>query len=200
MFGFRRRRSPGVFIVVRLVLATVEMTTVHAGSLATAGSLDTVVVHYAETIGELAEQDRGPSLTIHQDGTFEAHYPAYMRRAGNYRGRLDAQTLDALLRRIVERGVLDFDAAAVRAERRDAAMARALAPFRPGADAPLFEASDPSITSITVRRDGVERTVTWAGLRADVARHPEITALRALRDTEVELRDLMERSDLRRVP
>lgn len=199
MSVFRSHHRLAVFIVVRLVLASVEMTTVTASKLATAGPLDMVVVHYTETLGEIAGADRGPTLTIHEDGTVDVHYPAYMRRAGDYRGRLGAAELETLLGRLIGHGVLDFDAAAVRAERGAEVERRSARPLRPGAPAPLFVATDPSVTAITVRIDGMERTATWVGLRADATHFPRIAALQGLRAAERELRGVMERGDLERV-
>jgi hypothetical protein len=190
---FRRHRRLGVFIVVRLVLGTVELTTVQAARIASADPLDTVVVHYAEAIGEIGEADRGPSLTIHQDGAVEVHYPAYMRRAGDHRGRLAPAALDALVDRLVARGVLDFDPPRVRAERTAELRRRAATP------APLFVATDPSVTTVTLRIDGLERTVTWPGLRSDAKRFPDLAALQRLRAAERELQALMEQVALGRV-
>ena len=199
MHALRSHRRLAVFIVVRLVIASVEMTTVTAGRFATAGPLDTVVVHYAETLGEIAEADRGPSLTIHQDGTVVAHYPAYMRRAGDYRGRLSPGALDALVGRLVARGVFDFDVTAVRNERTAELGRRRAAALRRGASPPLYVETDPSVTAITLRIDGLERTVTWQGLRGDARRFPGIAALQGLHAAEDELRSLMESGELRRV-
>lgn len=199
MHVLRGHRRLAVFIVVRLVIASVETTTVAAGRLASAGPLDTVVLHYAETLGEIGEADRGPSLTIHQDGTVEAHYPAYMRRAGDWRGRLGEAALDALVGRMVARGVLDFDVEAVRAERAAELGRRAAAAARRGEGEPLWVETDPSVTAITLRIDGIERTVTWRGLRSDARRFPAIAALQGLRAAEQELHALMERGDLQRV-
>ena len=40
-------------------------------------------------------------------------------------------------------------------------------------EATVFEASDPSITILTLRANGRERTVTWRGMRADAFAHPD---------------------------
>jgi hypothetical protein len=196
----RSHRRLAVFIVVRLLVGSVETTTVAAGRLASAGPLDTVVLHYAETLGEIAEADRGPSLTIHEDGTVEAHYPPYMRRAGDYRGRLSAPAVEAIVDRMVERGVLEFDVEAVRAQQAAELGLRAARAERRGEPAPLYVETDPSVTAITLRIDGIERTVTWRGLRGDAKRFPGIAALQSLRAAEQELHALMERGDLQRVP
>lgn len=197
MHVLRAHRRVATFIAVRLVLATVEMTTI-GGRLATAGPANTVVVHYAETLGELAGPDRGPSLTIHEDGRFDVHYPPYMKRGGDYRGRLSPAALDALVGRLVEHGVLDFDPAAVRGARAGAAERRA-ARARALGEPSLFAVTDPSVTTITLRRDGIERTVSWSGLRDDARRFSGIAPLQGLRAAELDLRALMEREDLRRV-
>src|SRR5213593_3645995 len=80
----------------------------------------TVVVSYAVTLGEIASADGGPSVRIFGDGRVEAHYPAYMKGAGDHGARLSADELDALLGSLADTGVLDFDAAATARGKRDA--------------------------------------------------------------------------------
>lgn len=174
---------------------------------------DVAVVVYRELIGEIAGPDRGPTLTIYGDGRVVAHYPVYMKRAGDWERRLARTELDALLASLAAKGVLDFDAASVRAATR-ASAAAALARAR-GAGQPvaLFEASDQSTTSIEMRvaryvpatpgaraREDVSARAAWTGLRTDATRHPDVPALRDLAAAEAELRAVRESTGFARVP
>lgn len=168
---------------------------------------DVAVVVYREVIGEIAGPDRGPTLTVFGNGRVVAHYPVYMKRAGDWERRLSRQELDALLASLAGNGVLDFDAPTVRAATRAAeasTRARARAAGRPIA---LVEVSDPSTTIIemTVERyvpatpgaraaTDVAKRVAWTGLRTDAAEHPYVPALRGLADAERDLRTLRESS------
>ncbi|MEO6027088.1 MAG: hypothetical protein ABIR79_09515 [Candidatus Binatia bacterium] len=205
-----------------LVLATSVAAAPLAGDVATlpgrgaiiepARRSDVAVIVYREVLGEIGGADRGPTLTIFGDGRMVAHYPRYMKRAGDYELRLAPSELDALLRSLAAKGVLDFDATATRAATRASMMAarqRALATNTP---IQLFEAVDASTTVIEV---AVERYVAatpgarevrnattraaWTGLRADVDQHPDVPALRDLAAAEQELRALRERAGFTRV-
>lgn len=176
-------------------------------------SADVAVVVYREVIGEIAGPDRGPTLTVFGDGRIVAHYPVYMKRAGDWERRLSRQELDALLGSLAVKGVLDFDAPTVRAAARaaeESTRARDRAAGRPLA---LVEVSDPSTTIIemTVERyvsatpgartaTNIAKRVAWTGLRTDAAEHPEVPALRDLAAAERELRALRDSSGFTPVP
>jgi hypothetical protein len=173
---------------------------------------DAVVVAYREVLGEIGGDDRGPSLTIYGDGRMVAHYPLYMKRAGDYEARLAPGELDTLLASLATKGVLDFDGPTIRAAARAATIAarqRALATNTP---ITVFEAADASTTVIEVAVEryvpatpgarearNVTRRAVWTGLRTDVQRHPDIPALRDLAAAEQELRALRDRPGFARV-
>lgn len=175
---------------------------------------DVAVVTYREVLGEIGDADHGPTLKIFGDGRMVTHYPAYMKRAGDYEQRLAPTELDALVQSLAGKGVLDFDPAAARTAERSgvaAARARALAAGQPVA---VFEAVDAATTVIEVaveryrpstpggRAAGQRETrrAVWMGLRYDAERHPDVTALRDLAAAEQELRALRERPGFTRIP
>ncbi len=173
---------------------------------------DAVVLVHREIVGEIAGADRGPILTVYGDGRAVTHYPVYMKRAGDWERRLTPGELDALLASLAARGILDFDAATVRAATR-ASQAAARARARTARRAPvLFEVSDQSTTVIEVSlaryrsttpgaraaRD-VTKRVVWTGLRGDAAAFPDVSALRDLAAAEDELRALRESAGFTRV-
>ncbi|MGH7860340.1 MAG: hypothetical protein ACREQY_23670, partial [Candidatus Binatia bacterium] len=44
-----------------------------------------VLARYQRQIAEIADPDRGPSVTVYGDGLVEVHFPRYMKRSGDYR-------------------------------------------------------------------------------------------------------------------
>jgi len=168
---------------------------------------DVIVVSYREVLGEIGGADRGPTLAVYGDGRLVAHYPPYMKRAGDYEQWLAPAELDGLLRSLADKGVLEFDPAATRAAA--AARQRAGAGHGP---VTVFEATDASTTVIEVAVDryrpaapgarevrNVSKRVVWQGLRTDAERHPDVPALRDLAAAEQELRALRERPGFVRV-
>jgi hypothetical protein len=186
--------------VLAVIFLAFQAAPLPAAPLDDAPGGSTVLVHYQEIIGEIADVDRGPSLEVRADGRVRAHFPAYMQRAGDWETTLDQPALGALIDSLVGHGVLDFDAAATRARKRQSRAARAvLARGRPG-ETLLYEATDETTTVITLRVGGTERTVSWSGLRSDSKHHPELPELGRLRAAQRTLEALMARPDLVRRP
>jgi hypothetical protein len=138
-------------------------------------------------------------VTIYGDGRALVHYPRYMKRAGDYMVRLAQPELDGLLRSLVDRGVAGFDEAAARRGKRDAEAARRTSQATGGGQT-VTVAADTSTTVIELRLEGVQRRIAWQGLREDARRYPEITSIQDLAAAEGELRALMERPDLEKLP
>jgi hypothetical protein len=166
----------------------------------------TVVVLFSETHGEVGEADAGSSLRVYGDGRVVVHHPRYMRRAGDFTLQLSRAEMRLLLASLVGRGVVEFDEAATRREKREVdASLRAQR-------SELFAVADPSVTTVEIRlrryapggaggeaRD-VERRIRWRGLRSDARRYPAIRAIQDLAAVQRELRALMDREDLVRIP
>jgi hypothetical protein len=165
---------------------------------------DAVVVTFREVLGEMGGVDRGPTLTVYGDGRMVAHYPRYMKRAGDYERRLGPGEVDALVGSLAAKGVLDFDTPAVRGAARASLVAARERARAANAPIELFEASDASTTVIEVHVDryrpatgarevrGLAKRVAWTALRTDAQRHPDVPALRDLAAAEQELRALRE--------
>lgn len=165
-----------------------------------------VVVKFTEILGEIGNSDRGPSVQIHGDGYVLVHYPSYMKRAGDYALQLGPLEMENLLRSLIDKNILEFDADAVRQNKREA---ETLA--QGGVQPSLFAVLDASTTVIEVRVDrykpagyktqelrNIHKKITWYGLRSDAKRHPHIEAIQNLAAAEHELRALMQRQDLER--
>ncbi len=156
----------------------------------------TVVLTYAETLGEIGEADAGPSLRIHGDGRIDVHYPPYMKRAGDYAARLERAELDALLGSLADKGVLDFDAETAHRGKRQADLSRRQVAAQEGRPATFNVVSDASTSTIEIHLQGVEKKIVWHGLREDAREYPELPAIRHLAAAEQEIRAVMERHDL----
>ncbi len=162
----------------------------------------TVLVNFREQLGALEDEDPGPSLTVYGDGRVAVHYPRYMKRAGDYTLQLGPEELGALMRSLASRRLFEFDEAAVRQRKAEAARSRAQ----------LFEVFDATTIEIELRVEryqrvpgapelrNVHKRLAWHGLRADAKHYPEVAELVDLAAAHQELRALMERPDLVGVP
>src|SRR5262249_9499356 len=141
-----------------------------------------------------------------------AHYPLYMKRAGDWEHRLAPSELDALLRSLADKGVLDFDASSVRAAARASTAAaddraraarQPIAPFQAARAAPTGTAVaieryvPPEVGASEVRALG--KAITWTGLANDAEQHSDVPALGALAAAERELRALREHPGFTRI-
>jgi hypothetical protein len=157
------------------------------------------IVSYREVLGEVGEADAGPALQVFADGRVSVHYPPYMKRAGDYQLRLTPGQVTALVHSLTDKGLLDFDSAAVRRSAADARQARRRASTLRGEPATATFVSDASTSIIDLHVGARRNKITWQGLREDARANPEITALQNAAAAEVELRSLLERPDLERV-
>jgi hypothetical protein len=172
-------------MIVRVVLASVDMATAGDQPVTWPEQPDAVVVELTESFGELAEADRGPSLRVFGDGRVMAHYPPYMRRAGDWTTRLDRPAMEALVGSLASLGLLDIDPLTVR---------RAIGASRARGGAPgdtVVAVSDLSTTTISLRANGRTRSIAWHGLRSNAKAHPDVTELQRLRTGHQRLLDLM---------
>ena len=168
---------------------------------------ETVLIRFTEVLGEIAEADSGPQIQIHGDGLVVVSFPKYMKRAGSYTMVLDPGELDALLTSLLEKGLADFDEAAIAKQKHSAEVEKQ----KRSAIPTLFFSSDPSRISLElqveryVSADGkatardIEQKISWSGLRDDTLRHGDIDALKNLDAATAELRTLMQSPKLVRV-
>lgn len=155
---------------------------------------DEVVISFTERLGEVASSEP-LSLRVYADGRVERRVPAYLSKAGTYVARIEPAKVTALVDKMANDGVLEFDAARVRDAKRQAEKRSGI----------LHYSSDPSVIEIEVRLAGYQaagslrmesdivRSVSWSGLRADAKRFKDIAALQGLHATFL---DLMALADL----
>jgi hypothetical protein len=146
------------------------------------------VVTWTEVSGEIANPDTKPRLVVYGDGLAVAHYPRYMKRAGDFELQLSAAEMDTLVRGLVQNGLVEFDPGAVRGAAR-AAAARGIE----------RASTDPSTTVIELRLShyrppgavaydlGVHKRIEWRGARGATRDYPSVHALQDLAAARREL-------------
>jgi hypothetical protein len=158
---------------------------------------------YREQLGAIGGADSGRSVVVYGDGRVVVHYPAVMKRAGDYSLQLTRGELRELLDRVLEENFVDLDEATARR------------PLEPEASeaGEFFAVHDEATSTIElnldayraagnrgVERRGVKRKVRYYALRAHARRHPQNASLQNLAAVQSELMALMERDDLEPLP
>jgi hypothetical protein len=77
------------------------------------------VIEYRQNITMLAEQDLQPKIQVFTDGRVRVHYPVYMKKAGDYEYELTRPELIQLIQSLSTNGLMDFDHARVKQEKKD---------------------------------------------------------------------------------
>ncbi|GMR01384.1 MAG: hypothetical protein BMS9Abin19_0763 [Gammaproteobacteria bacterium] len=67
------------------------------------------IIHYQQNIQMLSGVDDRPSLKVFGSGRVVVHYPAYMKKAGDYEMQLSIVELVALIHSLSSNGIMDFD-------------------------------------------------------------------------------------------
>jgi hypothetical protein len=205
----RRSFVPGVLTRqgLALALATVSQTAAVPAQSSYEVSLspDVVVLQLSEEVG-IRDADRTPLVRLYGDGRVVVHFPAYMRRAGDYELWLPEEDVQRLVGMAVDG--LPFDAAAPESE----VLAIETAERNDGL---IVDVSDAATTILEVRfergrtggvtedvRDGFTR-VAWTGLVSDalvsdVPGFGDVVALRNLAAVQSELLALVDHPDLTR--
>jgi hypothetical protein len=183
----------------RLLFATLALAACLSGGFASAANAQeadvdysrdprVAVVTWTEVSGEIANPDTKPRLVVYGDGLAVAHYPRYMKRAGDFELQLSPAEMDTLVRGLVQKGLVEFDPAVVRGAAR-AAAARGIE----------RASTDPSTTIIELRLShyrpagavaydlGVHKRVEWRGVRGAARHHPSVHALQGLAAAQREL-------------
>lgn len=166
---------------------------------------DELVLVYDRQPGELGERDGVPRLRLYGDGRLLVHVPRYWRGAGDYELRLPPAELDRLLVFVAER-LAFFDEARV-----EKARSRLLAAHREKGGE-LRYSSDPTLTRIEVRLDGLRqagpmaptirplvRHVQWLDLAEEARIYSELPGLAKLAEVAERLQVLTEDPRLERL-
>ncbi|NNJ93769.1 MAG: hypothetical protein HKP57_03385 [Halobacteria archaeon] len=164
------------------------------------------VIEYNLVHHLLAQQDPVPLLRVYGDGRVHVHFPAYMKRAGDYEMVISRVQLNDLLRQLTDDGVMDFDPATVKQEKQQLEAARR------AATGELFHISDATDTYITVKLAQYQRSLAsprisdfskqfrWRNLNSDAHRYPQSTRLTRAANAAAILRTVCEHPALRKLP
>jgi len=189
--GERSRRHQIPLLVLAAGALVVAATGAAAESVRFARDAGTVVASYREILGEVGETDAGPSVQVYGDGRALLHFPRYMSRAGDYSVQLSPSELDGLVSSLVDKGLVDFDATAVRSAQRQAAAAKlSVAPT-------VLVIADATTSVLEIRVERGAKRIVWNALREDARQYPNVSALQNLAAAAQQLRGLLDRADAR---
>lgn len=160
------------------------------------------VIEYNLVHRMLAEQDPEPLLRIYGNGRVHVHYPAYMKKAGDYERQLSQPELRALLRDLATDGIIDFDLAKTKQQRKN------LKAQQRTATGTVFYVSDSSDTVIDIRLDeyqkgpgtararNLRKRFIWPDLKQDAQRFPQSREITNANNGAQRLESLLRHDDL----
>ena len=155
------------------------------------------VVEYNLVHDMIAEPDPEPLLRVYGNGRVHVHYPAYMKKAGDYELQLSKPELDALIRDLANDGVIDFDKGKVLGRRKQ------LEDQRHASTGILHHISDDTTTVIDIRLEEYQRSSStkratnvnkrfiWKNLEHDARQFPETSEIQGAAKGSGKIRDLM---------
>jgi hypothetical protein len=155
---------------------------------------DSLIASDTFYIGGIAGNDH-PTVKVYGGGRVEVYFPAYMARSGNYELQLDEADLNNLVNSLIANGLLEFDAARVRA---DIAALKAQARAR----GELHHVSDPSTTVTDLHLESrqlnrkIHSSARWKGLVAHLRQYPGQADLQGLAAARESLTALAEHPGL----
>jgi hypothetical protein len=167
---------------------------------------DIPVIEYTLDQHMLAQRDPTPLLRVYGSGRVRVHFPVYMKKAGDYEMQLSHAELNALLRMLADKSVMDFDAAAIGQERQQLETARR------AATGEFFHVSDATDTVINIKLNQYQRTASsprinafskqfrWRNLEHDAKRFPQAVRFTNAADASAALRALCEHPALQKRP
>jgi len=160
------------------------------------------VIEYNLVHHMLAEPDPEPLLRIYGNGRVHVHYPAYMTRAGDYHLQLNQPELQTLLRALATDGIIEFDPATTRYQRRQLGAQQRAASGR------MLYISDSSDTVIDIRLNeyqkgpatarvlNLKKHFVWPDLKQDARRFPQLGGITNANNAAQRLETLLHRNDL----
>ena len=169
---------------------------------------ETLVVVMKREHGMIGNPDPTPLLRIYGSGRVHVHFPQYMKRAGDYFLYLTEQEMTALLSGCVDRGLMEFDAPAVKTARHDVRRERLQSTLQQGAPVVMTERQDETTTVIEFTFDRYQgagpdepirtfsKKIAWPDLEHDAREFPQVGAILDLAAAAAELSRLTEREDL----
>ena len=158
------------------------------------------IITYTLNHEMLADQDPVPLLQIYGNGKVHAHFPQYMKKAGDYQMQLSPPELVELLHSLEQDGVLDFDHQSAKAYKIQADAQRR------SDSGTLFYTSDTTETVIEIKLDAYQRhplakrmtdfskTFNWKNLERDAKRYTQSSEIKRAAASAQRLHSLLERA------
>lgn len=146
---------------------------------------DNLIIRLIDNIGEIESTEGYPTIEVYGDGSVKTYFPAFMKRAGHYRLKLNEEEVNSLLKTISDHQIPTFDTNSIKEMRVDLKS-------RLSESGELFYSSDPSTSILKIQLDSysenlnaetpasIDNTIIWHGLRQDAARYKEIEAIQNL--------------------
>ena len=163
---------------------------------------DQPVITYTLNHAMLETGDETPLLRIYADGKVLAHYPVYMKKAGDYQFQLSKPELVALIQSLISDGVLDFDKNSARQYKLQMDEQKRLS------SGTAYYVSDSSKTIIEINLQNYRSSViaspisslqkkfTWDNLQQDAKRYPGSSALTKAASGAHKLRTLLDQTSV----
>ncbi|MEE9422855.1 MAG: hypothetical protein V3V50_06820 [Gammaproteobacteria bacterium] len=160
------------------------------------------VITYTLNHAMLETVDETPLLRIYADGKVLAHYPVYMKKAGDYQFQLSKPALVALIQSLISDGVLDFDKNSARQYKQQMDEQKRLS------SGTAYYVSDSSKTIIKINLQNYRSSViaspisslqkkfTWDNLQQDAKRYPGSSALTKAAAGAHKLRTLLDQTSV----
>ena len=144
---------------------------------------DQPIITYTLIHHMLANPDPTPLLRVYGDGNVHAHYPGYMKKAGDYQLQLSRPELIELLHTLAQDGVLDFDHKSASLLKKQIDTQQRLV------SGTMYHVSDTTETVIDIkldtyqsnpaakRIDNFAKRFTWNNLEQDAKRYTQSAAI-----------------------
>lgn len=128
-------------------------------------------------------------VSVHEDGCVAVQRPWYLRGAGHYEIRLDADEWQSLRRQAAVEALRGVSEASLRQE---AKAARALAKRQDGEPEVEFHAPDADVFALQWREGGVPHELIWADVLDEADRHPKSAGVNAFANAVRALQPLLQ--------
>jgi len=150
-----------------------------------------LVLQYTHTYDMIENQDTTPFMRVYGDGRVLIHYPAYMKRAGDYQLQLSDAELQNLLTTLDNAGLLSLTAQAgesVQSQINATAAGQAL--HEVSDDTKTIIETHVSRISPKLKSGQINNRVVMSNVEAMALKHPGIPELRAMAAAEQHLQAL----------
>jgi len=193
-----------MFFGLSVVLALLNMSQALGSVFEYPRDANYVVIEYSQSHDMILDADPIPMLRIYGDGRVQVHYPAYMKRAGDYEMRLPDAALQQLLNSLEQKGILTFNSNKI-LQLKKQSVSKLLAENE---NKVLSVRSDDSHSKIQIKlttyqpvnssqsQTSFSKKISWKNLRSDAQSHPNVVELQNAAEAEQELGQYLTHRDL----